>query len=210
MRAHFRHLRFKSFPIVQKKIQSNEFWPLKLLYEDLGLHQNSIGTPIPKMRTQLGVYGLIPSHSPTFMWAWNVTPELHFWFAPLQALALVTSPRLGSRQKWVICVLYFITYWNILAIFLSSSKFASSACTDPNVWNLGVCPLKLIFEEPKLMCEIYIFPKIFVRVVKLGFESNISSLFCGTKTNCCTFGNSSSRSCICSIISCWAWIMVPS
>jgi hypothetical protein len=83
MRTHFRHLRFKSFPIVQKTFQSNEFWPLKLLSEDLGLHQDSIGIPIPKMRTQLGVYGLIPSHSPTFMWAWNVTPELHFWFAPL-------------------------------------------------------------------------------------------------------------------------------
>jgi hypothetical protein len=28
-----------------------------------------------------------------------VTPELHFWPAPLQALALVVSPRLKLQQK---------------------------------------------------------------------------------------------------------------
>jgi len=30
---------------------------------------------------------------------WNVTPGLHSWPAPLQALALVVSPKLGLRQQ---------------------------------------------------------------------------------------------------------------
>jgi hypothetical protein len=35
---------------------------------------------------------------PTFMGTWNVTPRLHSWPAPLQALALVVSSRLGLRH----------------------------------------------------------------------------------------------------------------
>ncbi len=58
----------------------------------------SIETPTPKVWAYLGVCGFIPSHSPTFPRAWNVTSKLHFWPAPLQALALIMSPRLGLRQ----------------------------------------------------------------------------------------------------------------
>jgi len=54
----------------------------------------SIRSPIPKVRAHLGVCGFIPSHSLTLPRAWNVTPRLHYWLAPLQALALFTSPRL--------------------------------------------------------------------------------------------------------------------
>jgi len=54
----------------------------------------SIGTLIPKVRAHLGVCGFIPSHFLTFPWTWNVTPGLHFWPAPLQALTLVANPRL--------------------------------------------------------------------------------------------------------------------
>jgi hypothetical protein len=50
----------------------------------------------------------------------------------------------------VICVLYFVACWNKLATFLCSSNF----CIDPNVWNLRVCPLKLVFEVPRFMCEV--------------------------------------------------------
>jgi hypothetical protein len=60
--------------------------------------QKSIGTPTPKMRAHLGVWGFIPSHFPKFPRAWNVTPRLHFWLAPLQAFALVTSLRLGLQH----------------------------------------------------------------------------------------------------------------
>jgi hypothetical protein len=59
----------------------------------------SIRTLTPKVRTHLGVWGFIPSHSPTFPGAWNVTPRLPSWHAPLQALALVVSPRLGLWQR---------------------------------------------------------------------------------------------------------------
>jgi hypothetical protein len=60
--------------------------------------QESIKTPTFKMGAYLGVRGFIPSHSPTLPGAWNVTPELHFWLAPLQALTLIMSPRLRLWQ----------------------------------------------------------------------------------------------------------------
>jgi len=60
--------------------------------------QKSIGTPTPKMGVHLEVWEFIPSHFPTLPRAWNVTPELHFWPAPSQALNLVASLRLGLGQ----------------------------------------------------------------------------------------------------------------
>jgi hypothetical protein len=56
--------------------------------------RDSIGTPIPKMGVHMRVWRFIPSLSPTFPGARNVTPKLHSWLAPLQALALVASLRL--------------------------------------------------------------------------------------------------------------------
>jgi hypothetical protein len=53
-------------------------------------------TSTPKVRTHLEMCGFMPSHFPTLSRAWNVIPRLHSWPATLQALALVTSPRLGS------------------------------------------------------------------------------------------------------------------
>jgi hypothetical protein len=47
---------------------------------------DSIETPTPKVGAHLGVWGFIPSHSPTFMGAWDVTHGLPSWPAPLQAL----------------------------------------------------------------------------------------------------------------------------
>jgi hypothetical protein len=58
----------------------------------------SIGTLTHKVGVHLGVWGFIPSHFPTLLRAWNVTPELHFWPALLQALALVMSPRWGLQH----------------------------------------------------------------------------------------------------------------
>ncbi len=56
--------------------------------------RESIRTPIPKMRTHLGVWVFIPSHFLTLPGAWDVIPRLPSWLALLQALALVASPRL--------------------------------------------------------------------------------------------------------------------
>ncbi len=58
------------------------------------------GTPTPKVGVPFGVWRFIPSHFFAFPGAWNVTPELPFWPALLQALALVASPRLGLWQFW--------------------------------------------------------------------------------------------------------------
>ncbi len=57
----------------------------------------SIRTLIPKVGAHLGMWRLIPSHSPTLPGVWNVTLGLHIWPAPSQPLALVVSPRLGLR-----------------------------------------------------------------------------------------------------------------
>jgi hypothetical protein len=43
----------------------------------------STGTLTPKVGAHLGVWGFIPSHSPTLLGAWNVTISLHTWPAPL-------------------------------------------------------------------------------------------------------------------------------
>jgi hypothetical protein len=61
----------------------------------------SIETPTPKVGAHLGVWRFIPSHFPTLLARWNVTPRLHSWPTPLQALALVASPWL--RLKHIIC-----------------------------------------------------------------------------------------------------------
>ncbi len=106
----------------------------------------------------------------------------------------------------VICVLYSTAYWNILITFLCSSKFASSPCIDPGVWNLGVSPLELIFEKRKLRCEVQITPNTFVHVAELGIEGSIPSLFYGIRTNCCTYSGFGSKSYICSSIFCWDWM----
>jgi hypothetical protein len=58
----------------------------------------SIGTPTPKVGVHLGVWGFIPSHSPTLPGAWDVTFGLPSWPAPLQAFTLVASPRLWLRH----------------------------------------------------------------------------------------------------------------
>ncbi len=73
-------------------------------------------------------------------------------------------------------------------------------CTDPGVWNLGVWPLELVSNEPKLLCVVQIFPNTFMHVVKLGFEGNILSLLCGDGTCYCTSSGSKSKSCMCILI----------
>jgi hypothetical protein len=76
----------------------------------------SIRTPTSKVWAHFGRCGFIPSHFPTLLRAWNVTPKLHSWLAPLQALALVMSPRLGLQQLTCLLIVtrsscnYFVSY----------------------------------------------------------------------------------------------------
>jgi len=60
----------------------------------------SIGTPTPKVGVHLGVWCFIPSHSPTLLGTWNVTPGFPSLPAPSQTFALVASPRLGLQQNF--------------------------------------------------------------------------------------------------------------
>ncbi len=67
------------------------------------------------MGIPLGVWGFIPSHSFSLPRAWNVTPGLPSWLALLQALALVTNPKLKLWQP-----LWQKPYVSFLSMFLSS------------------------------------------------------------------------------------------
>jgi hypothetical protein len=55
--------------------------------------RKSTWTPIPNMRILLGVWGFIPSHSPTLSGAWDATPELLSW------PTLFASPCFGCEPK---------------------------------------------------------------------------------------------------------------
>jgi len=61
--------------------------------------RESIRTPTSKVGAQLGLWGFIPSHSLALPGAWNVTPRLHTWPTPSQALALVANLRLWLRHQ---------------------------------------------------------------------------------------------------------------
>jgi len=92
--------------------------------------QKSIRTPTPKVGAHLGVCVFIPSHFPTLLGAWNVIPGLHFQLTPLQALALVASPKLGSWHILFVCALeknkIHSTFINpTLIIFLSKPQSLS-------------------------------------------------------------------------------------
>jgi hypothetical protein len=64
-------------------------------YNHLLKNQESIRILILKMGTLLGMWGFIPSHFPTLLKTWNVTPMLHSWPTPLQAFTLILSQGYG-------------------------------------------------------------------------------------------------------------------
>jgi hypothetical protein len=100
MRAHFRHLRFKSFPMIKKTLQSNEFWPLKSLSNHLKVQKGSNSQSeslFESLFESVWVHSLTLSYTPMSM---DVTLELHFRLAPFHALALIVSPRLRSWHKY--------------------------------------------------------------------------------------------------------------
>ncbi len=57
----------------------------------------SIGTPIPKVGVHLGMWGFI-LHIFRYFQEHEHDSWLHSWLTPLQALALITNPRLGLWQ----------------------------------------------------------------------------------------------------------------
>jgi hypothetical protein len=89
----------KSFQWYKESFNPMNFDPcnrLLKIWESIGIH--------------LGVWGFILSHFPTLLRTWNVTPGLHFSPAPLQALALVVSPRLGLRHYTIVGTAHTTVY----------------------------------------------------------------------------------------------------
>jgi hypothetical protein len=135
MRAHFKHVRSKSFSMI--------YLPLTFDPRNRSLKfRESINTPSPKVGVALGVWVYTPSHSltPSYIQEYDVTlglpfgphpyglfastlelplgphlcsvfaliPDLPFGPQPCNPFALVTSPKLGLRQ-----ILCNIIYWRI-------------------------------------------------------------------------------------------------
>ncbi len=114
--------------------------------------------------------------------------------------------RLESLSRiLVICTMYSISCWNIVAILLCSSHSASSLYTNFGVWNLWVYPLELVPKEPRLLCVIHISTCIFVLVVELNLEGSTPSLLCGIGIDCCTYDGFRSKFYICSSTAFWTW-----
>jgi len=96
MRAHFRYLRSKSFPMIYKTPQVIEFWPLQSPFEDSGFHQDSnsqSGTP-------LGCEGSFPhtfSHSCEYV----------MWLSASLLARNLANPRLGRKLKARVTTSFF-------------------------------------------------------------------------------------------------------
>jgi hypothetical protein len=86
----FNHLNESCEPILNIYVPRTFQW-YKKIYNPMGFGPynfslkiwKSIETLIPKMGAHLGVWRFIPSHPPTLLGAWNVTPGLPSWHAPL-------------------------------------------------------------------------------------------------------------------------------
>jgi hypothetical protein len=89
--------------------------------------QESIGTLTLKVRAYLRVCEFIPSHSFTFLGAWIVTFEFHFWIAFLQALALVVSLWLrlqycASLNIFCFIMSFILVFFSLCFIFILKKK----------------------------------------------------------------------------------------
>ncbi len=94
MRAHFDIYVPRAFQWYEELFNPMSFDPYNHPLEI----RKSIGTPIPKVGAHLGVWGSFLQLSCT-SGSMKCDSRVHSWLAPSQALALVTSPRLGLWQK---------------------------------------------------------------------------------------------------------------
>jgi hypothetical protein len=77
-----------------------------------------IGTPSPKVRVALGVWGFIPSHFPTLLGVPDVTLGLPFGPHPCNPFALVASPKLGLRHDVTLVLVTLMLITMVLATLL--------------------------------------------------------------------------------------------
>jgi len=112
----------------------------------------------------LGVWGFIPSHSPTLPGAWNLTPTIHSWPTPLQAFALVVNPRLRLWHLWWVLLKHFIQLHSLITLlgfFFHFCKFHPSL----NIF-LPLCSKN---ENNPIINE-----KIDAHVLKMGFFMSVA------------------------------------
>jgi hypothetical protein len=100
MWAHLKHLRFNSFPMIERNLQFNGFWPLQSPSKDLGLHWNSNS----QNGSSLG-------SARVYSFTLFCTPRLPSWAATLQTPILVTNPRLGLRHREGAPTLYSFVFF---------------------------------------------------------------------------------------------------
>jgi hypothetical protein len=129
MWAHFRHLSSKSFPMIYGTFQSNEFWPLQSLSEDSGVHWDSnsqSGSSLRSVRIHSLTVSCTSENMKCDSWA-------HSWPAPLQALALIASQRLGLQHCPFICS------WILLLVRIMVSLYEfqkTQLSTKPSIKHL--------------------------------------------------------------------------
>jgi len=93
MRAHFRHLRFKSFSLIKRAQQAIEIWPFKSLSEISEVHRDSfsqLGSCLGSCLGSVKAHSLTLSYTPGSFWC---DSRASSWPAPLQPLCLGREPK---------------------------------------------------------------------------------------------------------------------
>jgi hypothetical protein len=125
-------------PILDSTIPRNFQW-YKEIFNPMGFDpwncflkiQESIKNMAPKMGAHLGVSQFIPSHSPTLLGAWDVTPRLsaHTFPSPW----LVVSPMLGLWHKLLYYLfIYSFNFCNISLDYFC--KFSTKPYFVNSLW----------------------------------------------------------------------------
>jgi hypothetical protein len=165
MRAHFRHLRSKSFPMIQRTPQDIEFWPLKSVFEILGVHWDSFsqsGSCLGSVKA----HSLTLSYTPGSLWCDSrASPRL----APLQPL--LPWSRAQSQgcdkvhaQSWNMVLPHRCTYENFASIDSFVTPFKSSTIPRSFVGLQGLI-VKISFGS-NFPCDINKSPLLTIHVKK--------------------------------------------
>jgi hypothetical protein len=147
MRAHFRHLRFKSFPMIWRVPQVIEFWPLKLLSEVLRVHRDSISQSGSCLRS-VNVHSLTLSYTPGSMWcdspasSWPATLQCFCidsrassWPATLQCFCIDSRASSWPATLQCFCIDSRASFWPAtLQCFCLDSRASSCFNSRSSSW----------------------------------------------------------------------------
>jgi hypothetical protein len=105
MQTHFTHLCLNSFPMIQRILQGDGFWPLRSLYEDSGVrwdynfqHGSSFGSvnvhshTLPHSQVSLSAYALINPFALIANPRLRLWHQVHFRWLPLLCLYYLFLP----------------------------------------------------------------------------------------------------------------------